>query len=248
MCETFCTKESPHEYHTTPGIPDQLEKFTVRPSIPRAGPGRQDGGPMNTLDTIMGGGSLFSRVALGQLAKLPHAARVVYEAIHAEARKGREIPLTDREFARQCGIGRRCVQKGLKQLEDLGIISRIRQHGRRIINFLVNFATKTAKKLGAKSGQRSEGPQQPSEPTAPGVAGSPPVQNYNPPAAHTAHELLDILKAKGWKVVLDDQGRNRLAWLQAGVEPEPVGDDLGRQLKAHSDAIRDLILSTHARE
>jgi hypothetical protein len=203
---------------------------------------------MNTLDTIMGGGSLFSRVALGQLAKLPHAARVVYEAIHVEARKGREIPLTDREFARQCGIGRRCVQKGLRQLEDLGIISRIRQHGRRIINFLVNFAAKATKKVSAKSGRKSEGPQHPSEPTAPGVAGSPSVQNHTHTSAHTARKLLDTLKAKGWKVVLDDQGRNRLAWLQAGVEPEPVGDELGRQLRAHSDAIKDLILSTQARE
>jgi hypothetical protein len=135
---------------------------------------------MNAFDTIMGGGSLFSRVALGQLAKLPHAARVVYEAIHVEARKGREIPLTDRELARQCGIGRRCVQKGLRQLEDLGIISRIRQHGRRIITFLVNFAAKAAKTLGPKSGRRSEGPQQPGVPPAPSTAGRPPVQNHNP--------------------------------------------------------------------
>jgi hypothetical protein len=222
--------------------------FAVDPTICRTGPGRQDGGPMNTLDTIMGGGSLFSRVALGQLAKLPHAARVVYEAIHVEARKGREIPLTDREFARQCGIGRRCVQKGLRQLEDLGIISRIRQHGRRIITFLVNFAAKAAKTLGAKSGRKSEGPRPPSESTTPGAAGSPPVQNHNPPSAHTARKLLDTLKAKGWKVVLDDQGRNRLARLRADVEPEPIEDELGRQLRAHSNAIGDLIRSTPARE
>jgi biotin operon repressor len=205
---------------------------------------------MNALDTIMGGGTLFTRVALGQLAKLPHAARVVYEAIHVEARKGREIPLTDREFARQCGIGRRCVQKGLKQLENLGIISRVRQHGRRIINFLINFAAKAAKTFGpkSKSGRRSEEPRPPGEPTTPGAAGHPPEQNYNPPSAHVARKLLDALEAKGWKVELDDQGRNRLARLRVDVVPEPVGDELGRQLKAHSAAIRDLIRSTRARE
>jgi hypothetical protein len=99
---------------------------------------------------------------------LPGAARTVFQAIHALARKGREIDTTDREFTRLCGIGPRCVQKGLKQLEDLGLISRVRQHGGRIITFLVNFATKAAEKVHPKSGRKSEKPagQPPSVPAA----------------------------------------------------------------------------------
>jgi hypothetical protein len=121
-----------------------------------------------------GMGSYYARVPIDLdlptsrdlFRKLPGAARTVFQAIHGLARKGREINTTDREFTRLCGIGRRCVQKGLKQLEDRGLISRLRQHGGRIITFLVNFATKAKETFVPKSGRKAGKPQLPAVPAA----------------------------------------------------------------------------------
>jgi len=201
---------------------------------------------MNAVDVILRGESLFVRVALGMLRKLPGAARTVYEAIHVAARKGREIPLTDREISRECGIGRRCVQKGLRQLEDLGIISRLRQHGRRIITFLVNFASKAKTKPASKSGQGPEGPQSPTEPGAPVAAGVTPEQNRNRSGPEMARKIIDDLKAKERRIILDDEGKMRIEKLRDDVEP--LGADLERLLWMHKEDIRNWLLATRARE
>jgi hypothetical protein len=119
------------------------------------------------LPNLGGLGSYYARVPIDLdlptsrdlFRKLPGAGRTVFQAIHVLMRKGREISTTDREFTRLCGIGRRCVQKGLKQLEDLGLISRVRQHGGRIITFMVNFASKAKVTSLPKSGRKSGKPQ-----------------------------------------------------------------------------------------
>jgi len=118
-------------------------------------------------------GFLFSRVPLGLLVLLPKAARRVYEPLHAYfLRWGKEIPLTTKELIKECGgtVGRRCIQKGLRQLEDLGLISRFRQAGGRIITFLASFVEKV--KAQAKTGSQA-GRKTPAAPAA--------SQNYNPP-------------------------------------------------------------------
>ncbi len=89
-------------------------------------------------------GEPWVRITKAELAKLPDAARALYGEIHDLARKPFPIDNTDQWFARECGHGRRWVQKGLKQLQDVGIIDRIRGGGRRVIHFLKRLATRAS--------------------------------------------------------------------------------------------------------
>lgn len=85
----------------------------------------------------------FSREVLSQFAKLPRSGRtaacLVYMAlIDLPPGGGTELgeEYTDRILGQSpwlAGYGARFLQKGLLILEDSGIISRSRQHGRRLI-------------------------------------------------------------------------------------------------------------------
>ncbi len=84
----------------------------------------------------------WSGVTDPDLVDLPKAARRIYPIVQRYWRSDREISIQDREFCRLCNVGRRCIQKGLRQLEDAGVIVRLRAAGRRIIRFLRDLATK----------------------------------------------------------------------------------------------------------
>jgi len=120
----------------------------------------------------------YSRVHLGFLVIMPKAARRVYEAIHYLARRwGNEIRITDRHLIQECSemVSRRCIQKGLNQLEALGLISRFRQHGARIITFLATFPKKLMS-------QASEGkPAAKAASDAPVPMQNPPLPSERPP-------------------------------------------------------------------
>lgn len=67
-------------------------------------------------------------------SRWPQAAQTVWEFFGPFIGRGKfTITATDLQIAQWCGIRRRCVQKGLKQLEGMGLISRRRQHGHRVI-------------------------------------------------------------------------------------------------------------------
>jgi hypothetical protein len=139
---------------------------------------------MNTLDAALPkvglfqaamerAGSLFSQVPRGW-HNWPQAAQRIFTVLVEESRHCPLLPsglheqfiLMDPRIMRILGeleadqpgvkfrVGRRCVQKGLKQLEDLGVIRRVRQGGVRFIQVLVAFMrpTKPVSQPGRKAG------------------------------------------------------------------------------------------------
>jgi len=98
-------------------------------------------------------GAMFCRIPRGLMSRWPRAARRVYDVLHHHARFCRllpdglyeRFPLSDPQIMRELReledeVGRRCVQKGLNQLERLGVIRRIREGSVRFIVFLASFA------------------------------------------------------------------------------------------------------------
>ena len=72
---------------------------------------------------------------------MPGAARTVYEFLHRRARfKRPKITVRDRVAAAKCGIVRRTFQKGLQQLQAMGLIERIGRGVNRVIHFFDRFA------------------------------------------------------------------------------------------------------------
>jgi hypothetical protein len=127
-------------------------------------------------------GVLFSRLPFGW-HNWPKAARRVATVLAEKARHCRLTPagLYERFALSDPGIikilekleeeldesgfkvGRRCIQKGLNQLEKLGVIRRFREGGTRFIGFLVSFSKP---KPGPQSGRKSDGTRKPAtEPT-----------------------------------------------------------------------------------
>jgi hypothetical protein len=95
--------------------------------------------PLNEL------GCQFARVPLeekiGALRKMPGAARTVYEFLHRRAlRTGSKITVRDRIAAEACGIVRRTFQKGLRQLQAMGLIERMGRGLNRVIHLFDRFA------------------------------------------------------------------------------------------------------------
>jgi len=72
----------------------------------------------------------------------PRAAEKVHAALEWFRRNRPEIRVTDRMIGDHAGIKRRCVQKGLLQLQLLGVIQRLRDGAVRVIKFLLRFPTK----------------------------------------------------------------------------------------------------------
>jgi hypothetical protein len=184
-------------------------------------------------------GMLFSRVPLGLLADMPRAARTCYEVLHNLDRQGRKIELTDRDLCGLLGwtVGRRAVQKGLRQLEQLGIIARCRSAGRRVISFLCRFATRSSIATNAQAKDQTRDPEKrQKEPS------NPPRANLNLTGQQMAHKILGDLRTKGWVVTLVDNDRLKLEPIRTA--PEPVGIDLGRLLRLYRDEIRSVIMAT----
>jgi biotin operon repressor len=190
---------------------------------------------------ILRGESLFSRVPLGIMKDLPRAARTVYEAIHHRVRLGKTIDISDRELASECGIVRRTVQKGLRQLEDLGIIERVRTKGRRLITWLIKFASATPKPGTGKPTTASSPPPSSTTATRPNPAGSLPEQNRNLSGRQMAKKILEDLRASGWRATLDDDNRIHLVPLPGRTQPS---DDLVRLFRMYVEDVRALLMES----
>jgi hypothetical protein len=140
-------------------------------------------------------GVMFSRLPFGW-HKWPQAAQRVITVLGERVRHCRLAPdglyeafvLSDpkiMKLLKDLGdeVGRRCVQKGLKQLEDLGVIRRIRQGGVRFIRFLVSFAKpdKPTSHSGRKVGSVPKPTARPTSAPAPGPAAEkPPAPDPGP--------------------------------------------------------------------
>jgi DNA-binding transcriptional MocR family regulator len=192
---------------------------------------------------ILRGESLFSRVPLGILKDLPRAARTVYESIHHRVRLGKTIDISDRELANECGIVRRTVQKGLRQLEDLGIIERVRTKGRRLITWLIKFASATPKPKPAAGKPTTTSSSSPSSTTAtrPNPAGSLPEQNRNLSGRQMAKKILEDLQVSGRRAELDDDNKIRLLQLPGCSD---MSDDLIRLFRMYVEDVRALLMES----
>jgi DNA-binding MarR family transcriptional regulator len=178
---------------------------------------------MNIGRIVLSGERLFSRVPLGMLAELPKAARRVYEALHYLRRKGREIDVSVGELCELTQVKRRCVTKGLEQLEDLGIILRDKcmAFGRRIITFLVRFAGESAREA-RKAKSRATGQQ---NAPAKEQADQLPMKT----SAEMANLLLGELWTRGWGLKL--QGDGSLIPIKLRDDAASVPEDLRRKIK-----------------
>jgi hypothetical protein len=200
---------------------------------------------MNVGRIVLSGETLFSRVPLGRLVDMPKAARRVYEALHYQRwlakKKGTEIDVTIGQLCETCGVKRRCVTKGLEQLEKLGIILRDKcmAFGRRIIRFLVTFAGENRK--GKARASKSNGADEKSNPdtaqTAPDPAGR-----------DTAEALCSGMRLLGWRPELSEPGKVSWQKIDGNVQVAP-SDSVRIQLRDHQDDIRALLeASRPARE
>jgi hypothetical protein len=134
-------------------------------------------------------GVLFDQLPHGEWHKWPRAAQRVATVLVTRARFGRLMPsglfppfamsdprIMDELAKLEDRVGRRCVQKGLKQLEDIGVIRRFRQGGARFIAFLVSFARP---KQGPRPARKSAGA---GDPPAPSAAPGPEIRPADKPA------------------------------------------------------------------
>ena len=86
----------------------------------------------------------FTQTRYGDLALLPRAARRLWELVRYHQRLGKEIDrLKDWEWGERLNVGRRCIQKGWKQLELFGYVKRVHEKRRRLIKILVHFPSKS---------------------------------------------------------------------------------------------------------
>jgi hypothetical protein len=136
-------------------------------------------------------GVLFDQLPHGEWHKWPRAAQRVATVLVTRARFGRLMPsglfppfamsdprIMDELAKLEDRVGRRCVQKGLKQLEDIGVIRRFRQGGARFIAFLVSFAKP---KQGPRPARKSAGKGNPPAPAAPAPESRPAAKPPDPP-------------------------------------------------------------------
>jgi DNA-binding transcriptional ArsR family regulator len=112
--------------------------------------------------------------AIYGIEEAPRAARRVFRILlekgWREACEGSfRFKFSDSQLAKWLNVGRRTIQKGLRQLEDLGIISRPRIDGSRVIAFLGELAGRAKRAPNASTKKETKPtPTTPPEP-APGA-------------------------------------------------------------------------------
>jgi hypothetical protein len=163
-----------------------------------------------------------------RFATLPKAAEKVWACIKFESyrRRSGTITITDRFGAQWCSahlgvhVGRRCFQKGLKQLEDIGAIVRHRSHGGRVITITVHLAgpkPKTRPKAPASKGQPAPAPTA-AAPTAPATA-TPPEPDAPPASPEECRQAAATLRALVAQIHAQEQ--EQAADPPDQVEPPP---------------------------
>ncbi len=173
---------------------------------------------MNQAATSLEQALPWVKVVDRDLIDLPKAARRIYPHVLRWFQQHETITATDREFCRLCNIGRRCVQKGLLQLQKAGIISRARKCGRRIITFLRNLASK--KKVQSKRGSTG--------------------------GHKTANQILTELRAVNWSAMLGNNGK-ALLYPIPGSNAAPLPAELRTLAEAHLPEIAAVILARRPR-
>ena len=131
---------------------------------------------------IPGAGS-FHTPHSQRLKGLPHHLRVAasetWHSILDILRRGKtetDERVTDRVLAQHMGRSRRFVQKGLKVLQDLGMITRRRQHGRRCIIVLERLRGRAKPPPRAKADAKASPATPPSIPNVGRISATTPEQ------------------------------------------------------------------------
>lgn len=138
-----------------------------------------------------------------RFANLPKAAEKVWACIKfvSFTRKCSTINISDQFGAQWCSaylgvhVGRRCFQKGLKQLEDIGAIFRRRRRGHREITITVNLAGPRPKPTPKARPSSTTGKAHPAAArTAPAPA-APPAPTEPPPGPEELRQAAEALRA-----------------------------------------------------
>jgi hypothetical protein len=177
-----------------------------------------------------------------RFANLPKAAEKVWACLRFEAfrRRSNTITITDRFGAQWCSahlgihVGRRCFQKGLKQLEDLGAIVRHRQKGGRQITITVQLAgpkPKNKNKAKAKAPAAKATPSAPA-PTAKAQPDEP------PPSPEELRQAAADLRAFLAQTRAQEQQQATETTAQAEPKPHPTADTTRRPRLHVPEAIR----------
>jgi hypothetical protein len=161
-------------------------------------------------------GVLFDQLPHGEWHKWPQAAQRVASVLVTRARFGRLLPsglfppfaisdprIMDELAKLEDRVGRRCVQKGLKQLEDIGVIRRFRQGGTRFIAFLVSFAKP---KRGPQPARKSAAARAPATTSASGPEIRPADKPVDPPPDPDPGPTLSPEERSAWFRDLIDRG------------------------------------------
>jgi DNA-binding MarR family transcriptional regulator len=201
---------------------------------------------MNVMHAIRAGESFFTRYALGDAVDLPKAARRVFEALHYLRRKGREINVTIAELCEQCGVKRRCITKGLAQLEAAGKIRRDKcmAFGRRTITFLVKFAGESKREAKPRPGAPNRGDPN-ADPVPIGEALAVPTQDADPDRPGTARKICEGMRLLGWRPVLTGDDK-KMAWQKiVGAIHHQPDHSVRAQLRAYFADIVLLLEQDH---
>ena len=184
----------------------------------------------------------FARVPYRQ-ATWPSAARKAYACLmyfcYLRGIKDGRIIITDWAGAEWCNrqfggdpygsTGQRCWQKGLQQLERMGVISRERGHGRRVIVIHVNHP-----QAKPKAPPRPKAKPAPAKAPAP----TPPTPRWTAPAHQDAAAQpddtpLDSEARAFWaRFRVDAKGRDK------GHAPTTAGDDQAEIRRRRDEAAR----------
>lgn len=154
--------------------------------------------------------------------KWPSAARQAFKFISWRLRNGgMTLDDPDRVIADWLGVKRRVVQKGLRQLEDIGEISRHRRHGRRVITLLIPFKGPPAKPKKAPR-KPAANPANPTVPFASAAAEEPAVEPTPEERRQAVDGLKDLVaKAKQAAEAVWRTGKRIGPSLTSSVPPTP---------------------------
>jgi DNA-binding Lrp family transcriptional regulator len=185
------------------------------------------------LPDISGAGVGFTRVPTGMFTA---AKWKLYEWLHEQGRHNPKIQVTDRWLAEKFGVTREWINECLRWLERLGVIvrDRIGQHGRRLITFKVPFA-KPKPKNPARSRPKGASVEQPQ------AAAKPAVEENPERGPEIARDVLDVLRAKGWTLTVNEDRNLVPTKLRDDADPNDVGNNVRLLIKNYKADIIALL-------
>jgi DNA-binding Lrp family transcriptional regulator len=165
----------------------------------------------------------------------PWAARRMWKILQRMSRKlkSTRFTVTDWMLAEMCGWGLRWVQKALKLLQDMGVITRYYVYGRigeagRVVEIVINLAAKAEPKRAAKAEPASRQPAATS-PVASTPLAEPDPQDDEPASPETianVRAIIDATKADAARRRREeDEAKLRQAKEAARLRGEAPGPD-----------------------